>query len=342
MRTRKISTTFMASIAMSAMVVGMTTPPTMAASSSNASFKVGLVTDVGGLNDHSFNHLAYVGLQAAEKKYGITGKVVQSTDASNYIPNLTAFASQGYQLVIAVGYLMEGAVKTLSKQYPHTKFLIIDDVVPGKNVVSALFNTEQCGFLVGAMAELMNKQKLPQINGKNTVGVIGGVNIPPVASYMAGFIAGVHKIDPKAKVLVNWANSFTDPATGTELANQQISQGADVVFPVAGGTGNGVISAAKQHNVFAIGVDANQNYLAPTTVMTSALKAVDVATETVIGQALTGKFKGGVELFNLKNNGVGFALPIKAVPASVLKKVESFIPLIESGKIKVPAALPKN
>lgn len=342
MRTRKISTAFMASIAMSAMVVGMTTPPAMAASSSHASFKVGLVTDVGGLNDHSFNHLAYVGLQDAEKKYGITGKVVQSTDASNYIPNLTAFASQGYQLVIAVGYLMEGAVKTLSKKYPHTKFLIIDDVVPGKNVVSALFNTEQCGFLVGAMAELMNKQKLPQINGKNTVGVIGGVNIPPVASYMAGFIAGVHKIDPKAKVLVNWANSFTDPATGTELANQQISQGADVVFPVAGGTGNGVISAAKQHNVFAIGVDANQNYLAPTTVMTSALKAVDVATETVIAQALTGKFKGGVELFNLKNNGVGFASPIKAVPASVLKKVESFIPLIESGKIKVPAALPKN
>jgi len=305
-----------------------------------AKIKVGLVTDTGGLNDHSFNHLAYVGLQAAEKKWGVTGNVVQSQSAASYVPNLTAFASQGYKLVIAVGYLMDGAVRKVSKEYPKTKFLIIDDQVPGPNVVSALFNTEQCGYLVGVMAELMNHQKgIKGINGKNTSGGIGGLAIPPVESYMAGVKAGALKIDPKAKVLINWANSFSDPTTGKVLANQQISRGADIVFPVAGGTGNGVISAAQQKGLFAIGVDANQNYLAPKTVMTSALKAVDVATETVIKQVATGKFKGGTEFFNLANHGVGFAKPIAAVPASVLKRVESFIPLIEKGKIKVPSLL---
>lgn len=309
----------------------------------HAAIKVGLVTDTGGLNDHSFNHLAYVGLQAAEKKWGITGSVVQSASAAAYVPNLTAYASQGFNLVIAVGYLMQDAVQKVARQYPHTKFMIIDDQVTGPNIDSALFDTQECGYLVGAMAELMNKQKhIHGINGRNTLGVIGGQDIPPVESYIAGFIAGVHRIDPKAKVLLNWANSFSDPATGTELADQQISQGADIVFPVAGGTGNGVISAAAQKGVFAIGVDANQNYLAPKTVMTSALRAVDVATESVIGQVVAGRFHGGTSYFDLANHGVGFAPPIKAVPASILKEVDAFVPQIESGKIKVPALLTQS
>ncbi|MCY0874796.1 MAG: BMP family ABC transporter substrate-binding protein [Firmicutes bacterium] len=310
---------------------------------SHAKIKVGLVTDTGGLNDHSFNHLAFVGLQMAEKKWGVTGSVVQSASAAAYVPNLTAYASQGYNLVIAVGYLMQDAVQKVAKQYPHTKFLIIDDQVPGSNIDSAIFETQQCGYLVGLMAGLMNTQKhVHGINGRNTVGVIGGTQIPPVESYIAGFIAGVHHVDPKAKVLLNWANSYSDPASGTELANQQISDGADIVFPVAGGTGNGVISAAAQKGVYAIGVDANQNYLAPKTVMTSALKAVDVATETVIGTVVSGHFKGGTTYFDLKNHGVGYAPVIKAVPASIVKEVNSYIPKIESGKIKIPALLTQS
>ncbi|KUO94945.1 hypothetical protein ATW55_04740 [Ferroacidibacillus organovorans] len=320
-----------------------TTPPAgnTPTTPSNASFKVGLVTDVGGLNDHSFNHLAYVGLQAAEAKYGISGSVVQSHQTSDYVTNLTNFAQAGDNLVIAVGYLMDSAVQSVSKKFPKTKFLIIDDAITNRpNVASALFNTQECGYLVGVMSGLMEKQKgIPQINNKNTVGTIGGMQIPPVESYMAGFVAGVKKVDPSANVLVGWANSFTDPATGEAIANQQISNGADIVFPVAGATGNGAITAAKQHNVFAIGVDANQNYLAPQTVMTSALKAVDVATETVIGQALHHQFKSGIVTFDLKNKGVGYAPPIKAVPASIIAQVNHYASLIESGKITPPSTL---
>lgn len=348
-----------ASIALTA-VLGLTTllagcggntasapaPSSGSAPSANnpANFKVGLVTDIGGLNDHSFNHLAYVGLMAAKKKYGVTVSVVQSHSNSDYLPNLTNYAQQGYKLVIAVGFLMQSAVAKVSKEYPKTKFMIIDDQVNNrKNVMSSLFETQQCGYLVGVMAGLMNKEKgIPQINGKNVVGVVGGMNIPPVESYIAGFQAGVHKVNPSAKVIVEWANSFTDPSLGKLDALNEISQGADIVFPVAGATGNGAITAAQEKNVFAIGVDANQNYLAPHHVMTSALKAVDVATETAIGDALNGKFKSGPQYFTLANKGVGYAPPIAAVPASIVKQVNSYIPLLESGKINPPSLLPSS
>lgn len=311
------------------------------AKSNNANFKVGLVTDIGGLNDHSFNHLAYLGLEAAKAKYGVTVSVVQSHQSSDYFPNLSTYAQQGYNLVIAVGFLMDSAVQKVAKEYPKTKFLIIDDAITGhSNVMSALFDTQQCGYLVGVMSGLMNQQKhIPQINGKNVIGLIGGMDIPPVTSYMAGFVAGVHKVDPKGKVLIDWTNSFTDPGLGKEDALSLISKGADIIFPVAGGTGDGAIAAAKEKNVFAIGVDANQNYLAPKTVMTSALKGVNIATEIAIGDALHHHFKAGLNFFDLKNKGVGFAPPIPAVPKWIVKRVNSYVPLINSGKIKPPSAL---
>ncbi len=308
---------------------------------SHANFKVGLVTDTGGLNDHSFNHLAYMGLLAAKRKYGISTSVVQSQQTSDYVPNLSTYAQSGYNMVIAVGYLMDSAVQKVAKEYPKTKFFIIDDAITNHpNVMSAIYDTQQCGYLVGVMAGLMNLQKhVKQINGKNVVGMVGGQDIPPVESYMAGFRAGVKKVDPKATVLIDWANSFTDPGLGKEDALSLISRGADIVFPVAGATGTGVIEAAKQKNVFAVGVDANQNYLAPKNVMTSAMKGVDVSTEIAIGDALTNHFKGGVQYFDLKNKGVGYAAPIAAVPKAIDAKVKSFIPLIISGKINPPSTL---
>ena len=158
----------------------------------NASlFKVGLVTDTGGLNDHGFNHLADVGLQKAQSDLGVTTNVVQSNSESDYIPNLTHFAQQGYNVVIAVGFLMHDAVEQVAQKYPNTKFLIIDDSITDRpNVSSALFKTEQCGYLVGAMAGYLQTSPIKGINSKNTVGVIGGMNIPPVTSYIAGFQQG--------------------------------------------------------------------------------------------------------------------------------------------------------
>ncbi|SNX53195.1 BMP family ABC transporter substrate-binding protein [Thermoanaerobacterium sp. RBIITD] len=302
----------------------------------NKDFKVGLVTDVGGINDHSFNQLAYQGLEKAKKDLGITTNFIQSKQQTDYVTNLTQFAQQKYNLIIAVGFLMKDAVEQVSQQFPDVKFMIIDsDITDRPNVASASFKTEQCGYLVGVMAGLMEKEKNPKINDQNVVGVVGGMQIPPVDSYIAGFQQGVKAVNPDTKVLVSYTGKFDDPATGKQMALTQISQGADVVFPVAGQTGDGVIKAAQEKNIFAIGVDADQNYLAPETVMTSALKKVDVATFDIIKSALDNKFKSGMVYFDLSNDGVGFAKPIKDVPQTVIDKVNDYAKQIKDGSIKV-------
>jgi basic membrane protein A and related proteins len=345
---RKTLTFAGAALLMAGLVAGCgtsnnTTKTTGGAKNAASSFKVGLVTDTGGLNDHGFNHLSDVGLTNAETKLGIKGDVVQSNSASDYVPNLTRFAAAHYNLVIAVGFLMDGAVKQVAKQYPNTKFLIIDDSITGqKNVASALFNTEQCGYLVGVMSGLMEKDKsIPHMNSKNVVGVVGGQSIPPVDSYIAGFQQGLKKTDPGATMILKYANSFSDTATGSSLAQSEISSGADIVFQVAGGTGVGVISAAKQAGVYAIGVDADQNYLAPSTVITSATKGVDTATYDVIQQTLNKKFKAGDQYFNLSNGGVGLGKFNSAVPKSIIDQVNQYADKIKSGSIQVSATISK-
>ena len=344
MKLKKYTASALSIIALAATVSGCgAVQPTNTASTTPAanSIKVGLVTDTGGLNDHGFNHLADVGLTNAEKNLGITGNVVQSQSGSDYIPNLTHFAQQGDQLVVAVGFLMHDAVEQVAKAYPKTHFLIIDDAITDRpNVTSAIFNTEQCGYLVGAMAGLLQQEKgVTGLNAKNTFGVVGGMNIPPVTSYIAGFQQGVQKTDPGAKVLVKFANSFTDQTLGSQMAQNEISNGADILFQVAGGTGLGVINAAKTAGVYAIGVDADQNYLAPSTVITSALKGVDTATYDVIQQVKDNQFKSGIQYFNLANNGVGIAKTNSVVPASIVTQVNDFASQIKSGTITVSATM---
>ena len=163
-----------------------------------------------------------------------------------------------------------------------------------------------------------------------------------MTTYIAGFYQGAAKTDPGVKILLNYAQSFSDQAVGETLAKQQISEGADIIFPVAGGTGIGSIDAAKAAGVYAIGVDANQNYLAPQTVITSAEKGVDTATYDVIQQTLDKTFKGGVQYFDLKNKGVGFATPNSVVPKSIVQQVEKFEQQIVSGAIKVSPNIPKQ
>jgi len=315
---------------------------TSVAAGSAANFKVGLVTDTGGLNDHGFNHLSYVGLERAHQKLGVTVNVVQSQSQNDYVPNLSGYARQGYNVVIAVGFLMEQAVEQVAKEYPNTKFLIIDDSVAGKNIASALFNTQQCGYLVGVLSGLVQKEHaLPQINNYNTVGVVGGQAIPPVVTYIAGFYAGVHSVDPTAHILLSYTNNFNDPNAGQSYAQAEIAKHADIVFQVAGGTGVGVITAAKQAHVYAIGVDANQAYLAPNTVITSATKGVDVATYDVINAAFHNRFRAGTMYFSLSGGGVGMAPPMKGIPASILAKVDQAKADILSGKIVPPTTIPK-
>ncbi|SFV01792.1 BMP family lipoprotein [Alicyclobacillus macrosporangiidus] len=348
---RRMATTTTAAILLMGFVTGCGVAANKAGTTENAAggapkvnFKVGLVTDSGGLNDHGFNHLSDVGLEKAKQELGVSGSVVESKSESDYVPNLQRFAQQGYNLVIAVGYLMDEAVKQVAPQYPNTKFLIIDDPITDiNNVTSAMFKTEQCGYLVGALAGLMEKRSdIQGLNPQNVLGVVGGQKIPPVDSYIAGFLQGVKKTDPDAQVIVKYVNSFNDQAGGSQVAQTEIAGGADIVFQVAGGSGIGVINAAKSAGVFAIGVDADQNYVAPNTVIVSALKGVDTATYDVIKDTLNNQFKPGVQDFDLANNGVGISKTTSVVPADIVNQVNDLANQIKNGSLTVSDQLPKS
>jgi basic membrane protein A len=298
--------------------------------------KVGLVTDIGGLNDRSFNQLAYLGLTTAEKQDGIQGRVLPSHQNSDYIPNLSTLAQQHYDLVIGVGFLMADAMATVAKKFPQTKFAIIDysaSALKGKptNVQGILFKEQEAGYLAGYMAGLYVKD-----NGGGTISSVGGQKIPPVDHYIAGYQAGAKAADPSIKTLNAYSQDFVDQSKCKEIALNQIQQGAKVVFQVAGQCGLGALDAAKEKSVQGIGVDADQSYLG-SHILTSAEKKVDVAVETVIKSVQSGKgFTGGSDAtFDLKNNGVGIG-KTNAAGAKYQSKVDAVKQKIISGEVTPP------
>src|SRR4051794_15417635 len=267
--------------------------------------KVGLVTDIGGLNDRSFNQLANEGLEKAKADLGADTKVLVSKSDADYIPNLSTLAQEKYDLVVGVGFLMAEAVNTVATKFPDTKFAVADvDATTLKdkptNVAGMLFKEQEAGYLVGYMAGLYLKD-----NGGGTAGSVGGQKIPPVDHYIAGYQKGVMDANPDAKVANGYSQKFDDPAPCKELALNQIADGSKVVFQVAGGCGLGALDAAKEKGVQGIGVDADQAYLGDQ-VMTSALKKVDVAVYDTVKAAQDGSFKGGANtIFDVKSGGVG-------------------------------------
>lgn len=307
------------------------------------------MTDVGGLNDKSFNHLAYLGLQQAECQLGITGNVIQSSEQSQYVPNLTTFASQGYNLVIAVGFLMANAVYTVAQQYPNIHFAAIDtapadakgNTVNLPNVANLFFHEQESGYTVGYMAGLMEKGKVGAAT-TGTIGWMGGLSIPPVNRYIAGYIAGAKAADPSIKILGGYSQSFTDQTTAKSIGLNQISRGASILFQVAGASGLGYLQAAVEKHVYGIGVDADQNYVAPATIITSAIKKVNVAVFLTIQNLKNGTFKGGDNEFTLQNNATGFAPPNSAVPANIVSQVQQVEQQIKSGQVVPPDTIPKN
>ncbi len=256
-----------------------------------AAFKVGLSTDTGGLNDRSFNHLAYVGLQKAQKDLGVQTRVVQSASPADYIPNLSKLAQQGYNLVIGVGFTEIDALKAVAKQFPKTHFAIVDvsnaDEGGLKNVQGLLFKEQEAGYLAGYAAGLAAKQR-----GGKAVSSVGGEKQPPVDRYIAGFQAGAKAADPGIKTLNGYSQDFENQAKCKEVALNQIAAGSVVVFQVAGGCGLGALDAANEKGVWGVGVDADQSFLGPY-VLTSALKRVDTSVYDSIRDAQAGKFKGG-------------------------------------------------
>jgi basic membrane protein A and related proteins len=299
--------------------------------------KVGLVTDIGGLNDRSFNQLAYQGLTSSEKTLGIQGRVLPSHQNSDYIPNLSTLAQQHYDLVIGVGFLMADAMATVAKKFPQTKFAIIDydaTALKGKptNVEGLLFKEQEAGYLAGYMAGLYMKDQ----GSGGTISSVGGQKIPPVDHYIAGYQAGAKAADPGIKTLNAYSQDFVDQSKCKEIALNQIQQGAKVVFQVAGQCGLGALDAAKEKGVQGIGVDADQAYLGDQ-IMTSALKKVDVAVETAIKSVQTGHgFTGGSDAtFDLKNNGVGIG-KTNSAGAKYQSKVDAVKQKIISGQVTPP------
>jgi basic membrane protein A len=300
--------------------------------------KACLVTDIGGLNDRSFNHLAYVGLQKAHATLGVQTLVLQSKSAADYIPNMSTCVSKGYNLVIAVGFLMENQAQTVAKKYPSTKFAGVDintgdyakTGIP-KNFEGLIFSENEVGYEVGYMAALM-----AQKDHSTTVSSVGGIPVPAVVRYIAGYQAGAKKAVPGITVLNGYSQSFTATDTCKSIALDQISKGSDVVFQVAGGCGLGALDAAKTKNVWGIGVDADQYYV-NNRILTSAQKKVDLAVFTAIKNLKAGKFASGSNLvFNAANGGVGLGTNNKLVPASIVAKTNAIARQIASGKIKAP------
>jgi basic membrane protein A and related proteins len=310
-----------------------------ASAAHKATFSACLVTDIGGLNDKSFNHLAYVGLLKAEKQ-GIKGRVIQSHSGSDYIPNLQACVKSGAGITIGVGFLMDKAMDTIATSFPKNKFAIVDDDVTfmkhkPKNVSGLLFKEQEAGYLVGYAAGLYVKA-----TGGTAVGSVGGLKIPPVDRYIAGFQFGAKKADPGIQVFNDYSNDFVKQAICKEKALNQIAQGSTVEFQVAGQCGLGVLDAAKEKKIFGIGVDADQGSLG-SPVMTSALKKVDVAVFDAITSAKAGKLAGGKNaVFDAKVNGVGYGKWSPKVSAKIKSAVAAQFALLKAGKIKgIPATV---
>jgi basic membrane protein A len=310
-----------------------------ASAAHQAAFSACLVTDIGGLNDKSFNHLAFVGLQTAEKA-GIKGRVIQSKSPADYIPNLKACVQSGAGITIGVGFLMSDAMDAIASSYPNNKFAIVDVDVTGlkhkpKNVEGLLFKEQEAGYLVGYAAGLWAKSH----NGA-AVGSVGGLKIPPVDRYIAGYQFGAKKADPGLKTLNDYSQDFQATAKCKEKALNQIAQGSVVEFQVAGQCGLGVLDAAHSKGMFGIGVDADQGYLG-SWVMTSALKKVDVAVNAGIKSAKAGTLQGGKNvIFSAKVNGVGYGKWSSKTPASIKSAVAAQFVLLKAGKVKgIPATV---
>lgn len=297
--------------------------------------RIAIVFDKGGKDDKSFNSSAYAGAMEAKEKLGAEIKYVEAPDANSFEPMLKAFAKKDYDLIIAIGVSQSDALKKVAPQFPEKKFLIVDAEVKGPNVITALFEEHEGSYLVGAMAAMKSKT--------GVLGFIGGMDIPLIRRFQMGYEAGAKKINPKAKVIVNYigvtGDAWHNPPRAKELALAQISAKADVVFHAAGASGAGLFDAAEDKGILAIGVDSNQNWVKPGKVLTSMLKRVDRVVYDVVAELAQGKFTSGLRRFGLKDSGIDYAMDSHnagLVTPEMKSKLDGLKADIISGKIKVP------
>ncbi|QQE76193.1 BMP family ABC transporter substrate-binding protein [Brevibacillus composti] len=301
--------------------------------------RIGMVTDVGGVNDNSFNQSAWEGLQKLQKDLNLAeGSVdyLQSTSDADYIPNLTQFVKDNWDLTWGIGFVIGDHVKKVATENPDSKLAIIDAEVDAPNVESVLFKEHEGSFLVGVVAAKMTKSK--------KIGFVGGMEIPVIKRFELGFEAGVKAVDPSIEVITVYTGAFDKPDLGKSTASQMYDQGADIIFHASGATGDGVFNEAKARkskgqDVWVIGVDKDQSLtFGDDITLTSMVKRVDEAVYRVSKDVIDGKFQGGkIVWLGLAENGVGLAdTSSKNVPEDVLKLADEFKEKIVKGEITVP------
>jgi basic membrane protein A len=300
------------------------------ASAQEESLVATMVTDTAGLGDQNFNDLANAGGTRAAEELGIEFKVIESTDATTYVPNLTAAAEQG-KLAIGVGFLLTEAITAVAGQFPDDHFLLIDAVSEAPNVESVTFKEEQGAFLAGVAAGLMTQS--------NIVGAVGGIAIPPVVRYMVGYEAGAKSANPECEVQIGYADTFDDPALGKEMTLAQYNNGADISMPAAGRTGIGGFEAAKEkgEGFWVIAADADQEHLGPGFQLGFVRKGVDTTVFQTISEVVAGEFRAGAQNFGLEvEYGIGFEDPYGRITPEAMATIEKYKAAIVAGTIVVP------
>lgn len=312
-------------------------------------FKVGMVTDTGGVDDKSFNQSAWEGLQKFGEDFDLTEgeeyRYLQSNKEDEYVPNLGTFADAGYDLTYGIGFLLEDSVQTIAEQNPDANFALVDSLLLDENfspvfldnVANITFKEQQGSFLVGVVAAKHTET--------NKVGFVGGVDSPLIKKFESGFKAGVKSVNPDIEIVSQYADSFNDAAKGTAIADTMYRQDIDIIYHAAGGTGNGVFTEAKNRkksgeNVWVIGVDRDQyeEGLPENVTLTSMVKRVDVAVYEVSKRAMEGDFPGGEEVvFGLEEDGIGIAPTTENVSEEALSLVEEYQQKILSGDLVVPS-----
>ena len=316
--------------------------------------KVGIVFDIGGKNDRSFNAAAWEGVKRAEKDLPICLYDVEPGNPTSIEPAMRAFAQKNFDLIIGVGFAQGPIMQKVATDYPNIKFAIVDGVIfeadgktPKSNVASLVFREHEGSYLVGMIAASKSKT--------GTLGFLGGMDIPLIHRFEKGYEEGAKAVNPKINVISNYVGvtdgAWNNPGKGKELALAQIEKGADVIFTAAGNSGLGVFDAVEQYgknpqtdeaNKFVIGVDSNQNGVKPGFVLTSMVKRVDNAVYDVVKEVLNDKFEGGFHVFGLDKNGVAYAMDANnqdLIPPDVIKKVEAAKAEIVNGEIKVTDAM---
>jgi basic membrane protein A len=301
-------------------------------------FRMAIVTDIGSLQDKSFNQLANKGRLDAQKQFGIETRVYVTVKAEDRLPNLLAAANAGYDLVFGVGFFHAEHLNVVAPRYPDQKFSGIDVTkfllaAKPKNYTGIVFAEHEAGYLVGYLAGLTAKRQ----GGRQVISSVGANAVPAIVKYMSGYIQGAKKANPGIKVLSNYANdpTFSDQAKCKEVALRQIARGSQVVFQVAGGCGLGALSAAKEKKKWGIGVDADQLYLGAH-MLTSGVKKVDVSVLDITRRARAGTLRGDVDvLYNVKNRGIDYGKVSKKVPKADIAKLNAIKKQIASGKIKI-------